>query len=368
MSLRTSLGVIAVAGIGALAACVSQPAQTKQLSAAPCVSPPVMRCVRGEDCGALVTEQGPAVEPQSGRNYFLDYPCDLKEGEDVTLILSLHGGGSYGNWQRHYFPIVDYVDSHRLVIATPNTRGWSQADDGYLQAIAQNMIDEVGAENVKSFWLVGHSMGSFNSRRLICSDYFRDKADGYMSLSGGRVGNPPDAPAPRFDIPPTNGSDPNARRVVTGPPPGAGAGSGGPPPGAGPFGAIARAQAANLDCDFSFIYAGGGHEPSAIALSETSSWAEHYGCRARELEEVVEDARGGYVHDPSRQEFGNDAWGRLPGPGSARVMTYANCQDGRIVADVIRDGKGHTEGLEPEVTKTLVEMMQSARGGKLSAT
>ena len=50
---------------------------------------------------------GPVVEPKTGRTYFLDYPCDLKPGEKVTLVLSLHGGGSYGNWQRHYFPILD---------------------------------------------------------------------------------------------------------------------------------------------------------------------------------------------------------------------------------------------------------------------
>jgi hypothetical protein len=63
------------------------------------------------------------------RPYFLDYPCDLKSGEKVTLVLSLHGGGSYGNWQRHYFPIMDYKDKYRLVIATPNapTRAWSAA-------------------------------------------------------------------------------------------------------------------------------------------------------------------------------------------------------------------------------------------------
>ena len=36
-------------------------------------------------------------------------------------VISLHGGGSYGNWQRHYFPLLDYKDKYRLVIATPNS-------------------------------------------------------------------------------------------------------------------------------------------------------------------------------------------------------------------------------------------------------
>jgi hypothetical protein len=63
------------------------------------------------------------------RTYFLDYPCDLKAGEKVTFILSLHGFGSYGNWQRHYFPILDYADKYRRVIATPNapTHYWGCA-------------------------------------------------------------------------------------------------------------------------------------------------------------------------------------------------------------------------------------------------
>lgn len=30
---------------------------------------------------------------------------------------SLHGAGAYGNWHRHYFPLVDYKDKYRLVIA-----------------------------------------------------------------------------------------------------------------------------------------------------------------------------------------------------------------------------------------------------------
>jgi hypothetical protein len=35
------------------------------------------------------------------------------------------------------------------------------------------------------------------------------------------------------------------------------------------------------------------------------------------------------------------------------------------VADVVRIGKGHTEGLEPKITEALVRMMLSARGGKV---
>src|SRR5690606_37522847 len=128
------------------------------------------------------------------------------------------------------------------------------------------------------------------------------------------------------------------------------------------------AQNANLDCDFSFIFATGEHEPSAQTLAMTSSWAEKYGCRSREVSEEITDQKAGYVYDSSRQELGTDAWGLLPRGGTARVMEYAGCRDGRIVADVVRLQKGHTEGLEPKITEKLVDMMQRARGGKVRAS
>ena len=56
------------------------------------------------------------------RTYFLDYPCDLRADEKVTFVLNLHGGGSYGNWTRHYFPLLDFKDKYRLVVATPTRR------------------------------------------------------------------------------------------------------------------------------------------------------------------------------------------------------------------------------------------------------
>ena len=40
-------------------------------------------------------------------------------------------------------------------------------------------------------------------------------------------------------------------------------------------------------------------------------------------------------------------------------------EDGRVVADVVRIDKGHTEGLEPNVVEELVKLMVSAKGGKL---
>jgi hypothetical protein len=47
------------------------------------------------------------------------------------------------------------------------------------------------------------------------------------------------------------------------------------------------------------------------------------------------------------------------------VYIYPKCKDGRVVADVVRLEKGHTEGLEPKVTEALVKLMVSAKGGRL---
>ncbi|MFN0086944.1 MAG: hypothetical protein ACKVX9_16250 [Blastocatellia bacterium] len=153
-----------------------------------CTSAPYLHCPDSECSGATVVNQGNVVEMKTRRTYFLDYPCDMKKGEKVTLILSLHGGGSYGNWQRHYFPIMDYKDKHRLVIATPNapTRAWSGADDEYLQNIVNSVIEQLGPENIKAFWLVGHSQGGMTSNRLIRTDFFKGKMFGVPS-SGGRL-------------------------------------------------------------------------------------------------------------------------------------------------------------------------------------
>jgi hypothetical protein len=40
---------------------------------------------------------------------------------------------------------------------------------------------------------------------------------------------------------------------------------------------------------------------------------------------------------------------------------YPYCSGGRVVADVVRESKGHTEGLEPHVTEELIQLMFSAK-------
>lgn len=333
-----------LAGFGAAFAFGSPAlAQSRTIAGATCSNPPRVDCPQA-NCPAAVRETGPATEPKTGRRFFLDFPCDLKPNEKVVFILSLHGAGSIGNWQRHYFPAVDYKEKHRLVIATPTaataepTRRWvAEADDAYLQNISDLVIRELGAKNIKAFWLAGHSQGGMTSRRIICSDYFKGKVDGFLSLSGGRL-NPIGAPPGTLNVRPAGTPVPAAAAT--------------PPP-----------QPPLPTCDFSFIFDIGQLEVQN-GIAETSPWADKYACRPRAPSRSVTDTKAGYV--TATDQARGPSWGRFARPGVAKVMVYPGCKDGRVVADVVRIDKGHTEGLEPKVLDEILKLMISARGGKVA--
>jgi len=346
MKSHQSIRLLAIAGIMVALPLFAKLAPPLELGGVQCRTPPPLHCGDANCPGATVIEQGTAVEPKTGRKFFLDYPCDLKRGEKVTFILSLHGGGSYGNWQRHYFPIMDYAKKYRLVIATPNAppRVWAPVDDEYLQNIVNLVYEQVGKKNIKAFWLVGHSQGGMTSNRLVRTDFFKERVDGWLSLSGGRLGPTPPIPASFFTA-------------------AAGPARAGAPPASGPAG-LAAANAALREppsANFSFIFETGQHELGDQPIPGASPWAAKLGCGARVRRREVVDAKAGYVYDSTRQNPGSDAWGHLPRGGTAEVFEYPHCKDGRIVADVVRMGKGHTEGLEPNVTEQLVKLMLSAK-------
>jgi hypothetical protein len=319
-----------------------------QLAGVSCETPPPLHCPDANCPGPTVIEQGNAVEPKTGRKFFLDYPCNLKKGEKVTFILSLHGAGSYGNWQRHYFPLMDYKDKYRLVIATPNAppRVWAPTDDEYLQNIVTLVYEQIGKNNIKAFWLVGHSQGGMTSNRIVRTDFFRDKVDGWLSLSGGRLGGSPGRAG-------TFGPGRAATTSSATSTPGRAGGAG--------FGAALAALREPPANDFSFIYETGEREMDDKGIPESSVWAEKYHCSARVRRTDVVDTKAGYVYDSTRQNPPNPSWGLLPRPGTAQVFQYPHCKDGRVVADVVRIEKGHTEGLEPRVTEQLIKLMLSAK-------
>jgi hypothetical protein len=335
-----------VAGLAlwAGAAMAQAPANAPATIAGQPCGPPALHCPDTECLGVMVINPGPAVEPKTRRTFFLDCPIGYKKGDKVVFLLALHGGGSYANWQRNYAPFMDQKDKYKLVIATPSspTRVWQPEDDQYLQNIVDLVVGTIGKENVTAFWLAGHSQGGATSSRLICTDYFKDKVDVRISLSGGRTGSPPRAPT--AGAPATVSGAPNI-------------GGGGGPPGA---------PAAAPTCDFSSIFTQGENEAiSQGGLPEKNLWAEKYGCGPRVKRANVVDTKQGYVWDSTRQNPGSDMWGRYPKPGEAEVYQYPNCKDGRVVADVLRMKKGHTEGLEPNVIEEIVKLASSAKGGKI---
>jgi hypothetical protein len=287
-----------------------------------------------------------ALDEKTGRKFYLDDPDDLKPGEPVVFLLNIHGGGSVGAWQRLYFPAFDYKEKYRLVVATPSAatrepvRRWvGEADDEHLRNIVDVVFARYGRENIASFWLVGHSQGGMTSNRILGDDFFKERVDGWLSLSGGRIG-PIELPASFFS--PTRAPLPNMP-------------ADGPRPG----------KATAPDCDISFIFATGAHE--MVALPETSPWAEKYGAGPRQRRPDVIDTEPGQVYDTTREGNSTPAWGLSPRPGTAEVYIYPH-RDGRVIADVVRLDKGHTEGLEPKITEELIKLMVSAPGGKARAT
>jgi hypothetical protein len=284
------------------------------------------------------------VDTKTGRKFLLDFPGDLKSDDKLTFILSLHGGGSVGQWQRAYFPAYEHADLHRLVVATPSAatktpfRMWiADADDEHLKNIVELIFERFGGKSI-AFWLAGHSQGGMTANRLLTTDYFRDRVDGWLSLSGGRIGpielpesffgNRPRPNLPAF--PPILGQKPR--------------------PGA----AVAP------DADISFIFTSGEHEMTS--LPSTSPWADKYAARPRERLPDIVDHKPGYVYDTTRAGNSTAAWGLRARPGRAEIYVYPGAR--RVIADIIRLDKGHTEGLEPNVTEAIAAMMASAPGGK----
>ena len=285
-----------------------------------------------------------AVDEKTGRKFYLDDPDDLKPGEKVTFLLNLHGGGSIGAWQRAYFPAVDYKNKYRLVVATPSAatkepaRMWvGAADDAHLHNIVEQVAAQYGRQNIARFWLAGHSQGGMTSRRLLGEDaFFQDRVDGFLSLSGGRIGAAPRAPG--FTVPMPPGVTFTPRPFPTLP---------------------------DIKTDISHIFAVGEHEIES--LPATSPLADRYGAGPRVQRPDIVDDEGGKIYDTTRESYSTKSWGLKPGHGRAQLYVYPDARNGRVIADVVRMDKGHTEGLEPRVTEELVKLIVSAPGGKMQA-
>jgi len=276
------------------------------------------------DCGGIECptsyQRGPLTVPgHPDQAFIVDYPCDLRENERVTLVLNLHGGGSFANWQRHYFPLKDFTDERRLVVVQPqglpherdgstSTR-WTVdgGDDEYIRAVL-DFVDEELAERVDfhRFWVVGHSNGGQYGRQIACWEEFEGRVTGHLNLSGTSNAN-------------------------------------------GDFG---------VACDINFIF-GVGDQELSLAVPEPNPVAERLGCGARSAATEIVDDVAGQIYDNSGRVM-REGWGGMPAPGSTETHTYRDCDGGLVVADYVRVDKGHTEGYEPEVTAHVIERMLAA--------
>lgn len=287
----------------------------------------------------------------TNRKWTFDVPDPLGPDEPVTLILSLHGGGSVGAWQRGYFPAEDFADTHKVAVATPSAathepfRRWvAEADDAHLRAVVEAAVAMLGAHRIRGFWLAGHSQGGMTSFRLLHDPWWRTRVDGWLSLSGGRFGTAelsPDFFTPHRRPGQESGRSPELQN------------------------ALRPGDTVPDGWDLHFIFAIGEHE--ILALPEQSPIARSYGGDGtRERRPDVVDTMPGKVFDTLRDGRSTKAWGLHPGPGRAEIHVHPT-GNGRLVADVVRIDKGHTEGLEPNVTEALVRMMVTAPSGRLQA-
>lgn len=355
MRVCNSMRAVAMAAAAlALGGCATTDAP-KQVLGVACETPPPLHCPEADCPAELFANLGNATDPKTGRKFFLDYPCNFKRNDKLTFVLNLHGGGSIGNWQRHYFPVMDLKEKYQLIVATPSgtgpnggTGGWNpEKDDQHLRNIVDMVYEAFGEKNIKAFWLAGHSLGGQTSNRLINADFHRDRLTGWVSLSGGRLGSKREevrAPIPSGSPPP--GSAPRQPR----PAPAEGA----------PLRLVADASVLP-SYPFTHIYTSGEHELTSAGLPATSKWAEKLNCKPRVRRPDVVDTRPGYVYDSRSQANPNKVWGLKPRPGRAEVFLYESCEGGHLVADIIRMDKGHTEGLEPNVTEEIVKLMMRVR-------
>ena len=288
-------------------------------------------------------------DPKTGRKCYLHLPSDLSDSEVVTFILNLHGGGSVGAWQHEILPRLrlrrrlsaghrDPNGRHQRAFPPLGGRGRRSVPRGSGRGGGRAL-----RRTEHPFPLAGRPLAGRDDLQPAAVDepVFRRSRGRLVEPLGGRLGlaaeHAADAGPPRSEAERARMEEVFARRRIFEPP---------SPPTA----------------DFSFIYATGEHE--IASLPETSPWAERYGAEARVRIADVVDTQPGKIHDGRFDQNPTKSWGRKPAPGTAQVYVFPNAKGGRVIADVVRIDKGHTEGLEPRITEEIIKLMVSASGGK----
>jgi len=124
-----------------------------------------------------------------GRTYCVQAPTKVQPHLPVVLVL--HGFGSNGDSQAHYFGLDDRVDPRGFLLVKPNgtrnsggQRYWNVSgpdDVSYLSAVLDDVLAAYGGDP-RRLLVVGHSNGGFMAHRLACERSERIAA--IVSLAG----------------------------------------------------------------------------------------------------------------------------------------------------------------------------------------
>jgi hypothetical protein len=139
----------------------------------------------------------------AGRSLIVDYPCNKHEGAHVTMILNLHGtlimGAPFG-YQHGYFSAHRLVDSHNLIVLTPQSVStvsygaqWGNMDNGedvpYLLELIDWAYTAFAKFQIRGLWVGGHSWGaafataSLGGGPFACHPMLEDKVKGAIGMS-----------------------------------------------------------------------------------------------------------------------------------------------------------------------------------------
>jgi hypothetical protein len=189
------------AGTGAVAgAPAMQPPATGPKDGDP--SKPVV-AIDGIPCGPSMAGLGGGNHEVGGRKLIVDYPCNKHEGAQVTIILNLHGtllGGAPYSYQHAYFSAHRFVDSHNLIVLTPQSVStassgaqWGNMDNGadipHLLAVVDWAYTAFAKFQIRGMWVGGHSWGAAfvtgaaGGGPFACNPMLGDKVKGAIGMS-----------------------------------------------------------------------------------------------------------------------------------------------------------------------------------------
>jgi hypothetical protein len=159
--------------------------------------------IDGIPCGPSQAGLGGGNHQVGGRNLIVDYPCNKHEGAHVTVILNLHGtliSGAPYSYQHAYFSAHRFVDSHNLIVLTPQSVStasfgaqWGNMDNGedvpHLLAVLDWAYSAFAKFQIRGLWVGGHSWGAAFATAALgggpfaCHPMLEDKVKGAIGMS-----------------------------------------------------------------------------------------------------------------------------------------------------------------------------------------